>query len=401
MNTTSTWLRSLASIFSCVLAAAAVAQVQIICQLQPGADPALVGKRFGMQTIDTTSPAPFVLFRLNQDVDVERFLLALTRDPDVVWADDDKSVVMPEHTSASKGGTIAAIWDRNSWYAMNEGMLDQIGWSQSLASTPGRQVRFAVLDTGLSPRQRFLWRKVAATLNTVEVGQAPFDLPYGTDSNGNGFADEGVGHGTMIAGLVDQISPLTQLVIVRVADSDGNSSSWRIIKGLAFAVINGAEVANVSLGSDINIPALSDAMDWVEAHNMLVVAPGGNNGLEMVTAPARITKVVAVGGLDPDDFKAPFSNWDGKIDTSAPATGIKSTYWDGSLGIWSGTSFASPMMAASLADALRRIAPQPLDILRTAAEDSGDDLDGLNPEYSGKLGTALNFTRLSQWLGAG
>ena len=205
----------------------------------------------------------------------------------------------------------------------------------------------------------------------------------------------------MVAGIVDQIAPKVRLVIAKVADSDGNATAWSLIQGLAFAVTHGAEIANVSLGSPNQIAALTDVMDWCESNHLLVVAAIGNSNLREAFYPARISKVVCVAGLNPDDTKADFSNWEGSVRSSAPATGIVSQWWDGEMGVWDGTSFAAPMVAASLADCLRRKSgPVVLNTLRDAVKSSGGDLDALNPDYRGELGTLLDFQNLNAVLGS-
>jgi thermitase len=206
----------------------------------------------------------------------------------------------------------------------------------------------------------------------------------------------------MVAGIVDQIAPKTKLLIAKVADSDGNATSWSITEGLAFAVTHGAEVANVSLGSPTQISALSDVMDWCEASHLLVVSPIGNSNLRQAFFPARISKVVCVAGLNPDNTKAAFSNWEGSTRSSAPATGIVSQWWNGQMGVWSGTSFASPMVAAALADCLRRTSSSvSLNTMRDAIEDSGKDIDAVNNSYRGELGTLLDHRRLNSVLTTG
>jgi subtilisin family serine protease len=189
-------------------------------------------------------------------------------------------------------------------------------------------------------------------------------------------------------------------VIARVADSDGTATAWTVIKGLAFAVVNRAEVANISLGSVDGIPALTDVLDWCELNRLLVVSGSGNANTGRAFYPARISKVICVTGLDPDNLKAAFSNWDGKARSAAPATGIVSQWWDGHMGVWSGTSFSSPMAAGAIADCLRRVGPNlPLGLMRDVIEQSGRNLDALNPDYSGELGTLLDVQRLNSMLG--
>jgi subtilisin family serine protease len=203
----------------------------------------------------------------------------------------------------------------------------------------------------------------------------------------------------MIAGIVDQIAPQSRVIIARVADSDGQATAWTLIEGLAFAVTHGAEVANVSLGSPNQVPALRDVMDWCEESHLLVVSGIGNADQGNAYFPAAIRKVVCVTGLNPNNTKAVFSNWDGTSRSAAPATGIVSQWWDGHMGIWSGTSFSAPMVAAAAADCLRRSAgPIALDTLRGAIQSSGKNIDSLNQPYRGELGTLLDIQSLDATL---
>lgn len=377
----------------------ASAESLIICRLTKRANPVSIARRYGMTLRDTTPAAPFALFGVKSDEEGDVLEARLRADTaNIVWAEDDGDLGSPEdeaHGQApSKGGGLPAVGGRSQLQDINANLLGQISWSKTLAETPGRQVRLAILDTGLSTRQAALWSKVDASVNCVEKGQVADDVARGTDSNGNGVPDEGTGHGTMIAGIVDQIAPNVHLVIARVADSDGRATGWRVIKGLAFASVEGAEVANVSLGTLARVPALSDVLDWCEERRMLVVAAIGNDAQGAACYPARISKAVCVAGVDADSHKASFSNWDSTSDAAAPATGIASQFWDGELAVWSGTSFACPMVAASLADALRLSSPSTPDALRKALKATSASLDSLNPNYKGKLGGLLDYTRL-------
>jgi subtilisin family serine protease len=159
-------------------------------------------------------------------------------------------------------------------------------------------------------------------------------------------------------------------------------------------VENRAEVANISLGSLIELPALEDVIDWTEEHNLLIVAAIGNNGLQAVLCPASNSKAVCVSGVLPTDVKADFSNWNETADQSAPATGIESTWWDGTTGIWSGTSFSTPLVSASIANCLQRVAAKSPKTIRGLLKISGDNIDPLNPSYAGRLGPRLNFRKL-------
>ncbi|HRF58569.1 MAG TPA: S8 family serine peptidase [Fimbriimonadaceae bacterium] len=375
---------------------AGVAQAALlIAQLNTNTAAGAVATRYGIQLLDVTPGAPFARFNVPAGLNADTIQVRMVSEGRAIWCEDDAQVIMPEHSGAGKGSTISAVGDRSTLQGLNSTFLRQIQWSSSLAATSGRRVKLAILDTGISPQQPALWAKVSASMNAIEGGQPPHDVARGRDTSGNGRPDEAVGHGTMVAGLVDQVGPQVQLVIARVADSDGVATAWTIIEGLAFAVNQGAEVANVSLGAIQRIPALSDVLDWTEQRGLLVVAAIGNNGQRRSLSPATISKVVSVAGVQSGDAKASFSNWEGKTLACAPASGLKSFWWDGTLGVWSGTSFAAPLVSGAIADCLRRrttrLTP---DAIRKLLRNAGDDVNAQNRSYRDQLGRRLNIAKL-------
>jgi hypothetical protein len=378
------------------------AGAEMIAELVPGTNPAALGRPYGMQLIDVTDGAPFALYRLPFGVDPETLELQFEQNPAVVWAEENDDMEMPEHSGGGKATVIAAVGDPNAFYQLNSAFLAQVAWTPPASAAPIREVNVAVLDTGLSPNQPFLWKRVVAAGNFVESGQPPYDLPRGHYSNGNQFPDEAIGHGTMVTGVIAQMAPHAGIIPVRIADSDGTTTSWRLIEGLVFGTTSGAKIINVSLGSIDRITALSDMLDWVEARGVLVVAAAGNNGLETDFFPASYSEVISVVALDENDRKATFSNWEGSVDMCAPGTGIRSFFWDGNMAIWSGTSFSSPIVAAGAAIALEFAKrPYTVDELQDLLEATGTDVDLLNPQYEDLIGRKLHILRLVRAIRAG
>ncbi len=377
-----------------LLAAAGSANAQnLICRLAPGVTAQSLAVKYGINLIDFTPGAPFAIFEGSSDAVSNE----LQNDPGVVWLEDDEAVGSPEDQSKgkpTKGGGLPAVGTRSGLQKINKNILRQIGWSANIAASTGRTVHVAILDTGLGPKQTALWAKVDASMNTVEPGSPAYDIPHGTDSNGNGIPDEAVGHGTMIAGIIDQIAPNVRLNVARITDSDGIATGWSVIKGLAFAVSSKSEIANVSLGSLTNVPALSDVMEWCLANNLLIVAPIGNNDLQVICYPAKIEGALCVGGVDAINQKASFSNWNSNCAVSAPSVGFASQFWDGSLAIWSGTSFAAPVVAATIAEALRHSKASDPQSMIQATKSTGNQLIHMNPAYKNRMGVLVNFTRL-------
>ncbi len=364
----------------------------LIVKLTLGASASKIALKYGLNILDYGYRAPFVLFETRTGENLSTIMQQMATDPTIQWVEDDDNCGTAE--VQQKGSTIGAVGDRNALYAQNKRLLTQVHFSSTVAALPGRLLKVAVLDTGLSPHQPALWSKTVWSINMVEPHSKAWDIPHHTDSNGDGIPDEGTGHGTMVAGIIDQISPQSKLIVIRIADSDGTTTAWRIIKGLTYAAGQGAEVANISLGSRREIPALGDVLDWTEQQGLLVVAPVGNDAQSQSEYPAKLDQVLSVAGLEPTDVKAQFSNWDPGTVACAPATGVKSYWWDGTMGVWSGTSFSSPILAATVAEGLRQSGKRAPELLRSLARSTGVNIDKYNPTFAGNLGTLVFFTRL-------
>jgi hypothetical protein len=383
---------ALATLALLTMVGSASADAYIISRLKSGVNPNAVASSYGIKLVDYISGGPFAYFKAPNSDAADLAEAKMATDTRVVWAEDDAGMGSPE---PQKGSTLPAVGDRLALYQANGQFLSQINWNTSLALKPGRRIIVAILDTGLSPNQPYLWAKVDDSINVVDRTQPAYDLPGNTDTNKDGVYDGMTGHGTMVAGVLDQISPQSRFVIARVADSDGVATAWSVIKGLSFAVKSGAEVANVSLGTLNDIPAMSDVLEWCASKNMLVVAAIGNNAQPLACNPARISDAVCVGGLLPNSTKAPFSNWNSACLVSAPATGIVSQDWTGKMANWSGTSFSTPMVSGAVAEALRlnTTVSVPTSRTRKLLKRLGSSLDTLNPTYAGKLGMLLDFNR--------
>lgn len=382
--------RGLLIVVGLVSAALCGAQANLIARLRPGADPVAIAQQYGITFREQAPGAPFFLFFVPAPLDVHTVQASMLGNANVVWAEDDDLLVMPESVGGGKGGTVAVINDRGRAQAMNWGALAQVGFSRTFTQSAGRLTRIAILDTGLAPNCRILWSKTAAQYNAIDSQGMAYDMARNVDSNNNGVKDEGVGHGTFVAGVVDQMSPYCRLVIVRVADSDGNATAWSLIKGVSYAVQKGSEVANISLGSADAVPALGDVLEWARLSGMFCIAAAGNENRNMVYDPAGISKVLAVTGIDGRDVKASFSNFNGDIESCAPATGIRSYGVNGQMTIWSGTSFAAPFVSGALVECLRHLPTRmSTDDIYTRIKDSGRSVDGSNPNYRGDLGLKL------------
>jgi subtilisin family serine protease len=389
------WTR-LVTLIGALVLGATVRAGNIITRLT---DPSLadaVAITYGVRLVDVTANAPFALYAVPIGENSTLIQAAMASDNRIVWTEDEAGFEFPEYQSTT-GGSIGAIFDPGSSYAVNSNAWNQVNFLGPRATT--RTIRVGVIDTGFNRVSGPLSRRVVGVLNCFNV-RNPSDLPLGLDTNQNGSPDEAVGHGSMVVGLIHQMAPTANFLIAKAADSDGRASTWTVLKSTVFCVTQGAKLINISLGGIQRFKAFTDMLDWADAADVIVIAPIGNQNQNNTLFPAGFAKAICVTGLQPNNVKASFSNWDSTALVAAPATGLRSLWWNGDAAVWSGTSFAAPIVTGAIANCLGALPDRTRTQVVAALKKSGTNIDPLNSAYSGKLGTLLNvqalFTELSQ-----
>ena len=126
---------------------------------------------------------------------------------------------------------------------------------------------------------------------------------------------------------------------------------------------------------------------------MIVVAAAGNAGAGTIVFPARFGDVVGVAATDNNGFLAPFSNAGGKVSLVAPGVDLIGAMPLSVTAIgtarWSGTSFATPLVAGSVA--LVRAALPGLNAgkIIERLRDTAQPVDAQNPANASLLGDGL------------
>ncbi len=219
--------------------------------------------------------------------------------------------------------------------------------AQAQRSVSGAGVTVAIIDTGIDLDHPALADRLTAGYDFVEKDAVPDDSADGLDNDGDGFVDEGAGHGTHVAGIVALVAPAASLMPVRVLNSEGIGPYFDIVAGIVYAVEHGAQVINLSLSGPEDASFLQAAVDYAWTKGVLVVAAAGAYD---VAYPARYEHVVSVGATDPQDQVAEFSDFRaGQVTVFAPGVSIYSTYYDGGYVWWTGTSMAAPFVAGEAA----------------------------------------------------
>ncbi len=130
----------------------------------------------------------------------------------------------------------------------------------------------------------------------------------------------------------------------------GISVDQQVPDAVRWAVDNGADVINMSLGSTSTAwpESWDDAFLYAEQNDVVVVAAAGNRagGLTQVGAPATIPGVLAVAGLDRAGVASAEASSEGiSIAVAAPSEDLVGGLPGGFYADWSGTSGAAPLVS--------------------------------------------------------
>ena len=245
-----------------------------------------------------------------------------------------------------------------------------------------RSVTVAVIDTGIDINHPEL--KDSIWVNEDEIAGD------GIDNDNNGFIDDvngwnffddtnviysgkeeddhgthGAGtivakRGTMgIAGIADgnYVKVMPVKALGNVLGEDGWGEEEAVIRAIQYAEANGAEICNLSFGTQEYYPRLEQVM---RDSRMLFIVSAGNGDDEEIGYNIDLTpdypsgfdldNVISVANLMFDGKLAASSNFGEKsVDLAAPGTYILSTTPENGYGYMNGTSMAAPIVTGTAA----------------------------------------------------
>lgn len=331
------------------------------------------------------------------------------------WLNDDVVLECPESVSLP-GATPERVFATQDIFSAAQVIAAPLHQQD----IKGAGVRVAVLDTGIAANHPELSGRI--------VGQASFI--EGSD------ATDGHGHGTHVAGIVAGqgiglypddngdnrvmgTSPRADLLIGKVCNDSGWCPEGSILAGLEWAVTNGAKVINLSVGggaflAHCDSDTLASKANWASNQGVTVVVASGNGAAQNpgVSTPGCASLAIAVGAVDRNDVRQPWSGNGPALDVTAPGLGILSalpcaisnTCPEAGRGWWSGTSMASPHVAG-VAALVRGVNPsltpaEVRDVLILSAHDLGNV--GFDDSYGfGRMDAAAAVARARDFDGDG
>ncbi|MFO0494394.1 MAG: S8 family serine peptidase [Flavobacteriia bacterium] len=183
----------------------------------------------------------------------------------------------------------------------------------------------AILDSGVkTDHPEFsgrIWKNYAEIPNNgIDDDSNGFvdDIQGWNFADGSNDVNDDSGHGTNIASIVGAngnngigfsgMDWNCKLMILKVLKNDIGYYSWWA-NSIYYAVDNGANVINMSLGGDLESQALNEAIQYALDHNVVVVVSMGNKNSENISYPSNYPGVIAVGATNPDDSRTTSFFW--------------------------------------------------------------------------------------------
>ncbi len=270
------------------------------------------------------------------------------------WASGRSSWASGRSSWASGTGEGATTPKENlgAWQQIN------LAQGQAGAASSGRGVKVAVIDSGVDVYHPALQGGLAPEgewRDFIDGDALPLDEKERDSSNA------GHGHGTGVAGIILQIAPEATILPLRVLGPDGSGDLTDVAMAIDWAAQRGADIINLSLGADgdTDSDAVSRVLTYArQKHGVLIVASSGNTGDDKVTFPARLAQrsghdaLVSVGSVDTANVRSDFSTYGPKVSLYAPGEAVHTLAPERSLTNATGTSFAAPIVAGTLALAL-------------------------------------------------
>ena len=188
----------------------------------------------------------------------------------------------------------------------------------------------------------------------------------------NGVIWDGQGHGTAIAGIIAAegnnaigitgVMWRASLMSLRVLDSTGSGDVASAVEAIDYAVGHGAQVINLSWGTNGSSRALKDAIERAIRRGVVVVCSAGNNGQDVDSTPYYPASfgsrdLIAVASTDNFDQLTTWSDYGRRnITVAAPGDNIRTTQVGGGYFTVSGTSASAPLVTG-VAGLLKSLSP--------------------------------------------
>ena len=296
----------------------------VLVKFKSDAATASLADRYGASIESTMATGVHVLkVPEGEEWAVSRALAAepgvLFAEPDILWAaveapDPAVAPADPGFEPAASAQTPNDPYYAGRQWAHTDTINSESAWDLTTGDT---DIVIAVVDTGIDSGHPDLASKLVPGHTYLDQGATEDANPV--DLNGHGTHVAGIAaavtnNSTGVAGM----SWGAKIMPVRVLGRDGTGWTSDIARGIIWAYQNGADVINLSLGSEYDSQSVRDAIEAAHDAGSLLVAAMGNSTSEDPFYPAAHPDTLAVSATNPEDDLTYYSNYGSNCDVAAP-----------------------------------------------------------------------------------
>ena len=354
-----------------------------------------------------------LLFVFNEDINIKETIHILKNTNLFLYAEPDYI-----GTGAGKMGedfeTIPSdtYFSSRQWGLKNEGTFTlspstvdadvdmELAWD---ITTGNSALTIAVLDSGARMQHpEFsgrLWTNATEAINGTDTDTNGYidDIDGWDFANNDNNPTDDHGHGTNVAGIIVAngnnnlgyagVNWNSKLMPLKILDNNNSGFYSWWIAAIYYAVDNGADIINMSVGGSGFSSAMEVAVNYAYANNVAVVVSIMNFNNAVPYYPAAYTNTFAIGSTDANDERTePFfwsatsgSNYGAHIDVIAPGNFIYGLSYNSNTNYgsyWGGTSQAAPLVTGICSLMLSINPTLTVDEIRTILKDTAEDQVG-------------------------
>jgi subtilisin family serine protease len=225
--------------------------------------------------------------------------------------------------------------------ALPSGLPEILSPESAWGDGTGAGVRVGIIDSGIDNDHPAIGGSVKGWIEPYEAdGKLQFRMDPHEDSSG---------HGTACAGIVLSLAPQVELYSIKVLGGTLSGTGALFAAGLHWAIDNGMQVVNLSLGTTKRdfYPILHELADTAYFRRVVLVAAANN--LPVPSFPSLYASVISVASQeDPDPLHFCY-NPSPPVEFSAPGIEVQVAWSGGSYVRSTGNSFAAPHIVGLVA----------------------------------------------------
>jgi subtilisin family serine protease len=238
----------------------------------------------------------------------------------------------PAWSNAFEAGTLATV--------ERIGSFEQITREWAFGDGTGEGVKVAVIDSGVDAGHPAVGGGVSYVA-MVENGE---EIEVDTHPHTDDF-----GHGTACAGIIRSLAPGCQITSVKVLGKGLSGHGIVFEAGLRWAIENGMQVCNLSLGTTKRdfYADLHELVDTAYFKNLPLVTAANN--LPLPSYPSTYSSVISVASHDLRDDELFYFNPEPPVEFGALGIDVRVAWLNGDWITATGNSFAAPHITGLVA----------------------------------------------------